>query len=577
MKYYIIFIIMIISTGCVNSSKNTIISSSMLELDSSVKKSDYKGDIPSSVAILPFYAKNKEASLIVTNSFYSYFSMLPYNDVELSTIREKYKDSFTINIPQNKLNNICKELNVNGLIYGDVKNFDKLYLGLYSEVSAGAKLSFYNCNTKKNIWSFEDTAKKREGGVSVTPWGMVMTAIVSAYNLRKVQVYRASEDLFRDAVKSIPHSKYNIKDTIKPPSFIYHSGMKKDIFGIGDKITIKVSASKNLKITANITSISQTIVLKELKDGIYSGSYTVKPSDNTNGYLKLNITSNTARGTFYEYISKINIDTTAPIKADITTTYADKIFLNIDSNEEIKEYILEKLVNNEFVVFLKSKTNEFILPITNESIIVRVRLKDKANNISIPSDTIKVFLYKDKNIASSSIYQNDTIISNTIRIEKDLTLDKLYVAKDGYLIIMPNTKIDIKVLKIDGMINILNSNIKVKRFIVNGNLKLSNSIISSNTYGVELKNSSKAYIENSIIKSKYSSLKIIDAAYAEVENTTLKSNDVFSDVIISGNGSSKIVNCIFDTKNIADVVSNSSKKSIVIGDAIVQGAVNVKK
>ena len=577
MKYFIFLIMVLFTTGCVNSNKNNVIVSSFPDIGQKSEVSNYRGDIPNSVAILPFYAKNKEASLIVTNSFYSYFSRLPYNDVEPSNIRDMYQNDFTLQTSKDELNKVCEEIGVDGLVYGDVQNFDKLYLGFYSEVSVGAKINFYNCNNGKNIWTLDDTAKKREGGIATTPWGMVMSAIVSAYNLRKVQVYRASEDLFRDIAKSIPHAKYNIKDIIASPTFIYHTGMKKEVFGVGEVIDIKISAAKNLKINAKITGIKDSIVLKEIQDGVYSGSYIVKPNDNTNGYLQLNVNSNTASSVFYDYISKINIDTKAPVPPLLNIVYADKIYIKVDSNEEINLYKLEKLENNKFVPLKSSNINEFIIPITNEVLIVRALLKDNANNISKPSKIKKVFSYNDKNIGKSNLYKNNDTIESIIRIDKDVTLDKLYIAKNGYLIIMPNTSLNIKMLKVDGFITVINSKLNIKSLIVNGNIKVLNSKINSKSYGIDLRNSAKAEINNSTINSKYSSLKMIDASYATVKNSRFLSNDVFSDVIISGNANAKIENCIFTTTNIADVVSNSSKKSTIIGNAIVQGEVNVKK
>ncbi|MEA2018141.1 MAG: right-handed parallel beta-helix repeat-containing protein [Campylobacterota bacterium] len=577
MKYFIILLVALLGTGCVYSDKKNVIVSSLPDFSTDNKTVNYKGDIPNSVAILPFYAKNKEASLIVTNSFYSNFSKLPYNDVELSTIRDIHKEDFNITTPKSKLNKVCEEIGVDGLVYGDVQNFDKLYLGFYSEVSVGAKINFYNCNNNTNIWSFEDTAKKRQGGISTTPWGIVMTAIVSAYNLKKVQVYRASEDLFRDIVKSIPHAKYNIKDTVDQPTFIYHSGMKKEQFGIGETIDIKVAAAKNLKIIARITGIKDSVVLKETTDGIYIGKYKVKPHNNTNGYLQLKIISNTASGQFYDYISKINIDTTAPKKADITVVYSDKIYIKVNSDEEISLYQLEKLENNKFIPFKSSNKNEFILPVTNETLTLRALLKDKANNISVPSEALKVFLYSDNKIAKSNIYANDNVISSIVRINKNITLDKLYIAKDGYLILMPNTKVSIKILKNDGVLNIINSELNTKSLIVNGDIKISNSQINSSGYGIDLKNSSDATINDSVIKSKYTAIKMIDASRADIKNTKLLSNDVFSDIMISGNAKAKIQNCEFSTTNIADVVSNSSNKSTLIGNGIVQGPIDVKK
>ena len=83
-KILFLFSIFFIS-GCVQSNKNTVMYHSFpdLEKKKKVKKVD---NLPDRVAILTFYSKNYEASKIVTNAFYNFFSILPYEDVEISEI-----------------------------------------------------------------------------------------------------------------------------------------------------------------------------------------------------------------------------------------------------------------------------------------------------------------------------------------------------------------------------------------------------------------------------------------------------------------------------------------------------------
>jgi hypothetical protein len=571
-KILFLFFIFFIS-GCVQSNKNTVMYHSFpdIEKKKKVKKVD---NLPNRVAILPFYSKNYEASKIVTNAFYNFFSILPYEDVEISEIYDIFhKKTFNINTKKETLNKICNQLEVDGLIYGNVKNFGKLYLGLYSEVSVGAKLKFYNCNTQKIIFTFDNVAKKREGGISTTPFGLALNALLSAYNLRKLQVYRAAEDLFRNIPKIIPHRKYLTKTIIKPPKFIWHSGYKKDVFGIGDKISIKIAAEKGLKIKAKITGINDEIVLKETKDGIYTGIYTVKPFQNTKGYLKIICDKNSNRQVFYDYVSKINIDTTPPKLPKINTTYTDNnLILKFENiNEDIYKYELLEYKSHKFTLFKTAFNNKIIIPYTNKTLNVKLRVRDKAGNYN-ESKIFTIYLYKVKDIAKSKIYNNEKIIKNIVRLENNVTIDELYIDKSGHLIIMPNVMLKINKLVDNGSLTLLNAKLTANNIIINNKANIIKSTIDSQTFGLRCKKRAKVTIADSIINSKFAALKLEDYSKALVNNSILISKDVFSTVLISNYASIVVKNCKF-SNNLYNIVSTSAINSYIDKNLKVKGNV----
>jgi len=573
--------------GCSQSTKNTVAYHSYPDLKKTkrVLKKDVNQKLPMSVAILPFKSEKKEISFIVTNAFYNYFSILPYNDVEISRVREVFSNKmFSLDTDKKTLKEVCKRLGVDGIIYGDVENFGKLFAGIYSEVSVGTHLKFYSLKADKVIWEFKDIAKKREGGIATTPLGIALNVALSLYNLRKLQVYRAAEDLFRDIPKLVPHRKYNIADTISPPSYIYHLGMKKDIFGIGDKVDFFIKAEENLRVYVQIPGVQEDIKLNQTEPGVYRGKYIVKPNDNAQGYLKIVLISNTAKKVYYDTIAKINIDTTPPSAPIIDVDYADTISITVKDKkgDEIGEYVLEVLDGNKYKKYKTSKDGRFQFETSNKTLTIRARSKDRARNLSKPSEAIRLYLYDDKNIANSTIYKNEHFLQNIKRIEKDTTLDDLYIAKNGYLIIMPGVNVTIpKGAKIvaDGTLSIVNANVNIdnKSIIIKGKLKVVNSTIYSTTIPFILKNSAIANIKKTKINSSFSSISLEDASYLEAIDSVFDSNDVFGAVTITGNACAKIVNSRFSEKPLYAVVSNSAKKTIVEGSKVkIQGNIDVK-
>ncbi len=97
-----------------------------------------------------------------------------------------------------------KILDVDAVIFGEISNFDKLYAAVYSQVSVGAEIRMFDAKTGSFLWSGKHVARIHEGGISVTPVGIIATVIATAVNVRDVQLLRACDDLFRDMVKTIP-------------------------------------------------------------------------------------------------------------------------------------------------------------------------------------------------------------------------------------------------------------------------------------------------------------------------------------------------------------------------------------
>lgn len=197
---------LVLFSGCVSSTNDKHLSVDnipMLKKDNGEAK-QIKAKLPSTVAIIPFLSEDERASKVVTKFFYNSFSTLKYKDIEPDTIYRVLKDKSLEQINSMDIQTLGKLLGVDGIIMGRVTDFDKLFAGLYSSVTVGADIKFYNVKTKDVIWEFDADAAKREGGIAVDPIGIAVQLAMAAYNLRDVQMYRAAEDLFRDVFKTIP-------------------------------------------------------------------------------------------------------------------------------------------------------------------------------------------------------------------------------------------------------------------------------------------------------------------------------------------------------------------------------------
>ncbi|MEE8398216.1 MAG: GNA1162 family protein, partial [Desulfobacterales bacterium] len=163
---------------------------------------------PRTIAILPFVdvSKSQKGTEIVRRGFYNHFSSLPYKDMELFQVdlllkKAGLSDPASLSgISPEKLKEI---LNVDAVVMGTISNFDKLFAGIYSQVSVGAEIRMID-TTGQFLWSGEHVVRIREGSLPTSPIGLISSIISAAMNIRDVQLLRACDDLFRDMVKTIP-------------------------------------------------------------------------------------------------------------------------------------------------------------------------------------------------------------------------------------------------------------------------------------------------------------------------------------------------------------------------------------
>ena len=574
MRRIFLLLLALLFAGCVESTKKGAVVHSAIER---LTKQNYivydTKNLPHTVVILPFKSNNKEATTIVTKTFYNFFSPLPYQDIEPDLVQSLVKTPVGLDTPTKEIEKLAKEFSADGVIYGDVKNFDKLFLGLYSHTKVGAHIKFYSLKTHKIIWEFNDNAKKISGGVSLTPWGLAATIALSAYNLRKVQMYRAAEDLFRDIPKIIPHPKNYHLSLIPLPTQIIHSGMQKDIFGIGDTIIISLVEEPGLEIFAYIPGVAYPIELQEKTKGHYEGVYRVEPHVNAQGYIKF--VAQRKDGTkrvFYDVVAPIHIDTKKPNPPQVDIVYtskAIKIQAQIDG-DEISQYVLQTLKNGKYEDYKISKNGVFVLKPINATLFIRIKVIDRAHNYNY-SKPQKIYLYADKNVAQSKLYHNENIVDSIKRIEANTTISKLYISPSGYLIVMPHVTVTFANnadIVVDGGVSFLDAKAHLKNTAIivrrKGEIKLLNTTLTANKNGIILKDSAIATINKSTIKSVYAALSLQDASFADVKNSIfITSKRANASVLITGNAKAIIESSKFLGEPIFHIMSNSTKKSLI--------------
>ncbi|MBW1744976.1 MAG: DUF799 family lipoprotein [Deltaproteobacteria bacterium] len=426
--------------GCVIAGKKTaIISDIKIAFKGTYKVDPYmEKHIPRTVAVLPFIdeSKSQKGAEVVRRGFYNHLSSLPYKDMELFRVDHELRkaglyDPDTINkTPPEKFKEI---LNVDAVIYGTISNFDKLFAGIYSQVSVGAEIKMYD--TQGNfLWEGKHVTRIHEGGISSTPVGIVASIIASAMNVRDIQLLRACDDLFRDMVKTIPVAKY-AQALRKPRIEMLAQDSKGRPGKAGDEIKVVMKGDPGMRAWFDIGDFKKGIDMTEVEPGGYVGTYRIVPGDNIKdiiiGYLS-DDSGNTAKWT--DAIGTVTLDTMPPdAPKNLTAEGRDSaVFLNWADNKEtdLSVYTVYKS-ETPLSNFKKTGRTEFT-SFENEhaenlkTYFYKITAVDKAGNESsktgpvkgtpIPAGPISIFGLIDKDTvwfsgASPYIIEDTVIVS----------------------------------------------------------------------------------------------------------------------------------------------------------------------
>ncbi len=306
--------------SCLVATQGTIITPEIRSLYEGDYKIDpyMKDHVPKSVAVMPFVdlSKSKEGFDTMRRGFYNHFSSLPFKDMELYRIDNSLRKAGLTDpeairkIPPQELGKI---LGVDAVVFGEISNFDKLFLVMYSQVSVGAEIKMYDTKTGNFLWGGKHIVRKHEGGISTNPIGIIATIIATSMNVRDIQLLRANDDLFREMVKTIPVP--HIADMLRPPTITL---LTQDSKGLpkkaGDEIKVVIQGTPKMQAYFDIGDYKKNIEMQEVEPGGYYGVYKVVPGDNIDkaiitGYLR-DDAGNTAQ--WVDAISSVTLLTTPP-------------------------------------------------------------------------------------------------------------------------------------------------------------------------------------------------------------------------------------------------------------------------
>lgn len=254
-------------------------------------------ELPRSVAILPFENATEEPGIAeeVRRAFYNQFSSKTYADIELAAVdarlltlergraraTEGGTEAATEKTPPRTLEDyksICQTLGCDGVMTGRVVGFSKVFAGVYSELSVTAQVTMTNLASGKVVFSREERISYREGGLSISPIGLVMTAMSAALNLRDIQRVRLVSELGHTLAKTIPEPLGGLGGG-GPRIEGLLSNAGDSPFGLGKTIHVAMQGDGGGAAVFDIGQYRRALPMQEKSPGLYVGEYRVQDGD----------------------------------------------------------------------------------------------------------------------------------------------------------------------------------------------------------------------------------------------------------------------------------------------------------
>ena len=240
--------------------------------------------LPRTLAVLPFVSvpDREEQARVMARMLHgamgarSSFELVRSHVVEERLVRAGLTDPKAL--AEKDPIEIARLLGVDGLVYGELTHWDRIFLLAYSQVSAGASIKLVDGRSGAIVFQKHEVARSHEGGIPTTPWGAAMTAIRSAWKLREIELVRACDDLIRALIDGMPMPPPS--EARRGPSFgnVVSDGTGR-LLKAGDVVTVIAEAQPGQIGAFDVVPVAKNVVMEETGPGVYTGRYTVKPGD----------------------------------------------------------------------------------------------------------------------------------------------------------------------------------------------------------------------------------------------------------------------------------------------------------
>jgi hypothetical protein len=97
-----------------------------------------------------------------------------------------------------------KYLHADFVIYGKVKDYEKLFLGVYSQLVLTVEVEMVECRNGKGVWWKTETKRSHDGGIPIELLSLLSATVRSGLHMQMERTLDLVERINRDLVIEIP-------------------------------------------------------------------------------------------------------------------------------------------------------------------------------------------------------------------------------------------------------------------------------------------------------------------------------------------------------------------------------------
>lgn len=579
---------LLILTSCSISNKGTIAITKpirTIENIGSEKEGQLKqADIPKIIAIarLTNDTSADEAGVILRAVLQSQLSNKNFQLI--------HSKEYDLKNPDNNLSpeQMAKILGADAILTGTVTDFKRTYAGIYAQIKLGVKIQLIS-KEGKELWQEEKSITSRAGGISTTPWGLLLNAALAALHLEDKNLFAAADELGRSIAVSFPEPVGYVGSPLPNLDMVIHDGANKWL-KYGDKLSLAIKGQQGLRAIVDVEGIG-SFDLKEQQPGYYYADIDV--DKRWNGDQKV-VTGKLvdARGQITTKLSTtglVNFDNLAPSNVtDVVVEFATPKEIKLAWNKEPHEKV-------SYEITLQSAQKTLMIKATDKNSItlsgqfqpfeplnISVVALDKAKNKSFTTN-IQATVYPLK---LSHITQLSSVLSGrysgTSLLSKSnspyVVANKVVFPQTSTLLVEPGVVIKFKQaanITVKGRgyfwgqknkpIYLTNESklTPSKKFLVvdsANTVELAEMIINDAGIGLDVKAGEVVADHLTVKNSKYSAINMGGNAKVKLINCQLSGSST-SAIVVSGRSRLQLLNCVF-SENSPFHIQNASPFAI---------------
>ncbi|WP_419779221.1 right-handed parallel beta-helix repeat-containing protein [Maridesulfovibrio sp.] len=294
---------------------------------------------------------------------------------------------------------LCEMLGADGVVKTDIYSADMIKALAFDLFQLDAEVMMYN-SSGTLVGKWRDSASKRRISVPTGIIGLAGTIVeeVFADPIRR-QMRMVVYDWAWNMAQVLPDCP---KGTKLPEVIAVDTNVDNRLFGVGQKIAVRVDAEPGLKCSFDIGEFKKNIPLPQTAQGVYEGFYVVREGDKSvNDTLMVRMRkANGVDRLWPESGSMVTIDGELPPVLETVKfqTGRDGVQLlwEVPVGTDLDEFVIEKGNDpvGDFEIISRTRNPEFMDPdvIQGSTVFYRVRIKDKADNFSPMNGVIKVIM-----------------------------------------------------------------------------------------------------------------------------------------------------------------------------------------